>query len=212
MYESSTTGQTPGTVHVAAVAKVARDARWSLDASRSYLVPSLFWFASGHGRIMIDGGMHGFTSCNALYIPPNTAHAIEIAPRTQGIAVFFNAPSGLDCPETVIHLRLYGLGRQSELTRMIDELSREAASGAADADIVLFHQSALLMHWLKRRDGNVMTTARAPQNAPNTLREPPCTPTSAQAPRAARDEPTDARPTDARPRDPRRAGEGQRGS
>ncbi|MEM8959255.1 MAG: hypothetical protein AAGC86_15755 [Pseudomonadota bacterium] len=190
MYESTTTGQTQGTVHVAAVAKVAREARWSLDAPRSYLVPSLFWFASGHGRIMIDGGLRGFTSSNALYIPPNTPHAVEIAPRTQGIAVFFNAASGLTCPETVIHLRLYGMGRQAELTRMIDELSREAASGAPDSDNVLFHQSALLMHWLKRRDGSMTTTAQAPQ---------PCAPTTARVPQTALG-------------DPKRAGDGQRGS
>ncbi|MCR9086420.1 MAG: hypothetical protein NXH97_06745 [Rhodobacteraceae bacterium] len=163
MFESTTPGQTQGTVHVAAVAKVAREARWSLDSPRSYLVPSLFWFASGHGRIQIDGALRGFTTCNALFIPANTPHAIEIAPRTQGIAVFFNAASGLACPETVVHLRLYGLGRQSELTRMIDEISKEAAAGAADSDIVLFHQSALLMHWLKRRDGTAVPAARAPR-------------------------------------------------
>ena len=54
MFESTTPGQMQGTVHAAAVAKVAREARWSLDSPRSYLVPSLFWFASGHGRIQID--------------------------------------------------------------------------------------------------------------------------------------------------------------
>ena len=163
MFESSTPGQMQGTVHVAAVAKVAREARWSLDTARSYLVPSLFWFAGGHGRIQVAGALRGFTACNALFLPPNTPHAIEIAPRTQGLAVFFNAASGLACPETVIHLRLYGLGRQSELTRMIDEISREASSGAADSDIVLFHQSALLMHWLKRRNGNASCATQAPQ-------------------------------------------------
>ena len=163
MFESTTPGQMQGAIHVTAVAKVAREARWSLDAPRSYLVPSLFWFSSGHGRIRIDGALRGFTTCNALYIPANIPHAIEIAPRTHGIALFFNATSGLACPENVIHLRLYELGRQSELTQMIDGLSREAASGAPDSDVVLFHRAALLMHWLKRRDGAVPLAGSAPE-------------------------------------------------
>lgn len=170
MFDSITPGQMQGTVHVAALAHVAREARWSLGAPRSYLVPSLFWVTAGQGRVTIDSEMRGFTTHNALFIPANTPHAIELTARTQGMAVFFNANAGLPCPEQALHLRLHGLGRQCDLTRMIDDIAREAGSGADDADTVLFHQSALLMHWLRRTGGAALQSA-ATEQAPTQTTE-----------------------------------------
>jgi AraC family transcriptional activator of pobA len=153
MFDSLTPGKMKTAVHVASVGHVARDARWALDAPRSYLVPSLFWFTGGQGRMQIEDGLRGFNAHSAIFLPANTPHSMEIAPRTQGMALFFNAGTGLNFPERFLHLRLHGAGRQSELTRMIEEITREVASGASDADAVLFHQSALLMLWLHRNGG-----------------------------------------------------------
>ncbi|MEM1363273.1 MAG: hypothetical protein AAGF94_16420 [Pseudomonadota bacterium] len=157
MFDSNMPGHMQGAVHVASIAHVAREARWSLNAPRSYLVPSLFWFSSGQGRISFDDEMRGFTAHNALYFPANTPHAIEIAPRTQGMAVFFNAASGLACPECMMHLRLHGIDRQSELTRQIDDIARESSGHQPESDGFLFHQCALLMLWLRRHDGTMFT-------------------------------------------------------
>ena len=150
MFDNRVPGQMQGPVHVAALSHVARQARWSLNAKRSYLVPSLLWVTAGQGRILVDEEMRGFTAHNAIFLPANTPHAIDLAPRSQGMALFLNASTDLDCPETVLHLRLHDLGRQSMVTRMIDEIAQEVVSNACDAEAVLHHQTALLLLLLRR--------------------------------------------------------------
>ncbi|MCV6598705.1 MAG: hypothetical protein OIF40_16695 [Mangrovicoccus sp.] len=165
-YDAGQSERAPTKLTVGNLAHMARDAHWSLDTPRSYLVPSLIWFTGGQGRMMIGEEMRGFTGHNALFIPANTSHAFEFGHCVQGAAVFFAAAGNdLPYPDHLLHLRLYGVALQSELNRMIDDLAHEAQTGGQDSDTVLYHQSALLLYWLRRQDFRTAPVPGAPRGS-----------------------------------------------
>lgn len=151
MFDAQHTDATARTMRVSPMSCLVRDA--SLGAERSYMAPILFWIAHGQGRYSVNGELHGYTANNAIFLPANTSHSIELTSRCQGTAVFFADQSRLNFPDQVVHLRLQGVQAQAEIGALIEDLRVEAQGTAEDRDEVLYHRAALTMLWLNRQGG-----------------------------------------------------------
>lgn len=138
---------------------IARESRMGMDAPRTYLVPVLFWITSGQGRMMIDGNMRGYTSHNAIYLPANTPHALDVGSRTHGSVAFFGGGSDLPRPSETIHLRITELQKQSELNQLMEGLIEDSADDSSPfRQEVIHHRAALTLLWIAQEGMSV--TAR----------------------------------------------------
>ena len=142
-------------LRVTPLSQLARAGGLGLGAERSYMAPVLFWIAQGQGRFSVEGAMRGYTSHNAIFLPANVAHSIEISPRCQGTAIFFAEKSHLPFPAQELHLRLQGVQTQSEMSGLVEDLRVEAQGRNADRDLVLYHRAALTLLWLNRQTGRL---------------------------------------------------------
>ncbi|WP_172330793.1 hypothetical protein [Mangrovicoccus sp. HB161399] len=140
-------------LRVVPLSQLARAGGLGLGAERSYMAPVLFWIAHGQGRLSVGGALRGYTGHNAIFLPANLSHGIEISPRCQGTAVFFAEKSMLPFPPTELHLRMQGVQVQSEMNQLIEELRLESLSDSPDRDLMLFHRAALMLLWLNRQSG-----------------------------------------------------------
>ncbi|WP_138465524.1 hypothetical protein [Poseidonocella sp. HB161398] len=138
---------------VVPLSQLARAGGFGLGAERSYMAPVLFWIAHGQGRLSVDGELRGFTGHNAIFLPANLSHGIEISPRCQGTAVFFAEKCMLPFPQQQLHLRMQGVQVQSEMNALIEDLRHESSSDSPDRDLMLFHRAALMLLWLARQTG-----------------------------------------------------------
>lgn len=159
MFDAQHSENTAHPLRVTPLSHLARDGGLSLGTERSYIAPILFWVAAGQGRFSVDGELRGYTSNNAIFLPANVSHSIEIPARCQGTAVFFADQQLLPFPDRVVHLRLQGVQIQSQIGGLIEDLRAEAQGNAIDRDEVLFHRAALTLLWLNRQTGRI----QAPQ-------------------------------------------------
>lgn len=151
------------------VSLLAREAKWAIDAPRSYLVPVLLWFSSGQGRLSVNGVLRGYTAHNAIFLPANTPHACETCGRTQGTAVFLGGRSDLPVPSELLHLRLTSFQHQTDLNELVEGFRRDCANTSPLGDEILFHRAALISLWLTRHHLQSQGTAIGPSMAAPTL-------------------------------------------
>ncbi|OSP53645.1 hypothetical protein [Pseudoruegeria sp. SK021] len=130
------------------IGHLSREARWSLTTPRSYLVPVLFWFTGGQGRISVNGTLRGYTSHNAIFLPANTSHACEAMGRTQGTALFFGGRTELSGPSEMLHLRLSTIQQQTEMNQLVENFRQDCTSNLPLTDEVLYHRACLILLWL----------------------------------------------------------------
>lgn len=133
------------------IGHLAREARWGLDAPRSYLVPVLFWFTCGQGRMSVNGAMRGYSANNAIFLPANTFHSCEPSNRTQGTALFFGGRNDLSGPSDTLHLRLTSLQDQTEMNQLVESFRRDCTSDLPMADEVQYHRASLILLWLAQK-------------------------------------------------------------
>ena len=155
MFDSQTqdVGQRP--VTAVSLGHLARESRLGLEAPRSYLVPVLFWITNGQGRIAVDGAVRGYTAHNAIFLPPNTSHALDVSARAQGSVVFFGGRDGLPRPSQPLHLRIAQMQKQTELNQLIECLRRDSEDSTPLADELLFHRAALTLLWICRESMDI---------------------------------------------------------
>ena len=130
--------------------KVTAETKWRTEAMRSYEQPMLIWFTRGQGRITIAGVTHGFGPHNAVFLPAGTMHGYEMLGHVQGSTVFFPKDSTLTLPDAPVHFRFRDVYQQAELTRLIDNLSRELETDQPGQDRALLAHAGLLSVWLDR--------------------------------------------------------------
>ncbi|MBE3637085.1 hypothetical protein [Mangrovicoccus algicola] len=140
-------------LRVVPLSQLARAGGLGLGAERSYIAPVLFWIAHGQGRLSVGGQLRGYTGHNAIFLPGNLSHGIEISPRCQGTAIFFAEKSMLPFPPNELHLRMQGVQMQSEMNALIEDLRQESQGTSPDRDLVLYHRAALMLLWLNRQAG-----------------------------------------------------------
>lgn len=147
--QSQEVGSRP--LQAVSIGHLAREGRWGLTTPRSYLVPVLFWFTAGQGRMSVNGTMRGYTSHNAIFLPANTFHACETSSRTQGTALFFGGRADLSGPSEIVHLRLSSLQDQTEVNQLVECFRRDCACNRPMADEVLYHRASLVLLWLAQK-------------------------------------------------------------
>lgn len=172
MFDSQSHDQTQRPPKAVPVSHLAREAKWSIDTPRSYLVPVLLWFTCGQGRLSVNGEMRGYTAHNAIFLPANTPHSCEACGRTQGTALFLGARGDLPVPNTLMHLRLSALNQQTELNELIEGFRRDCATGGPLGDEILYHRAALIALWLTRHDlqKSAPRDSEAPRDLPESIR------------------------------------------
>lgn len=147
--KSQETAQRP--LMAVSIGHLSREGAWGLDAPRSYLVPVLFWFTCGQGRISVNGTIRGYTPHNAIYLPANTAHACETSSRVQGTVLFFGGRTELPGPSEPLHLRLSTIQQQAEMNQLVECFRQESTSVQPFADQILYHRAALILLYLAQK-------------------------------------------------------------
>ena len=177
MFDSQTQDIAHRPLKAVPIGHLARDARWSMDAPRSYLVPVLMWFTAGQGRFALGDRMRGYTAHNAIFLPANTAHAVEACGRTQGTALFLGARANLPVPREVLHLRLSAISQQTELNQLVEGFRSDCDSDGPIAEEMRHHRAALIGLWLTRQAmmsvhaGGSVTTVTPPMPAPRAAQD-----------------------------------------
>jgi len=138
-------------LRVIAIPRLAAHGRWRVEAMRSLSEPLLLWFTKGQGRITIAGSTRGYTSNNAVFIPPGVMHGFEVGPQVFGTAVFFGKSCDVTLPRQAHHLRIRETFVQQELNMTLDAILREMTSDTPAHDRATRHYLGLLGVWLERQ-------------------------------------------------------------
>ncbi len=141
----------PPTLRVMPIPRLAVGGRWRVEAMRSISEPLFLWFTKGQGRITVAGSTRGYTSNNAVFIPPGVMHGFEVGPQVFGTAVFFGRNHGVGLPRQALHLRIRETHAAQELNQTLDAIQREAASGAPGAARAVMAHLGLLGVWIERQ-------------------------------------------------------------
>jgi len=158
--------ETPSTLRLTPIARLAAGGRWRVEAMRSLREPVMLVFTQGQGRITIAGTTRGYGPNHAIFIPPGVMHGFEIAPRVQGVAVFFGRNHGLDLPRMSVTLKPREPISQKELTGILEAIQRELESKRDGSVRAAQHHLGLLAVWIDRqleRDRNNAPIAAKPQ-------------------------------------------------
>lgn len=102
-----------------------RTEAWRGDAAQSLDHPILFWISRGQGRVMVDCRMRGIGPNTAIYIPPHTLFSYEMFAAPQGMVVSLPRDETSGFPRRPAILKATSVQLQSEITGLIDALSRE---------------------------------------------------------------------------------------
>ncbi|SLN39790.1 HTH-type transcriptional activator Btr [Aquimixticola soesokkakensis] len=151
-----------GDYAISALTRMAQGERWRTEAMRSHRTPSLLWFTRGQGRITMSGITRGFGPHNLLFLPPRTMYGFEVTGAIYGSLVHFPDTDRLSLPREPLHLRFRDVGQQTEITSLIDQLSREIDAGHPDRATALFHISGLIGVWLNRQTAGMPDAGLTP--------------------------------------------------
>ncbi len=124
--------------------------RWRVEALHSYRAPVLYWFTRGQGRLTLSGATRGYGTHNAVFVPARAMHAFELTPQIYGTAVFFAGLDEIALPDGPLHLRVREAAAQTEVTTLLEGLSREIDGSRAHRDRAIRLQAGLLAIWLDR--------------------------------------------------------------
>jgi AraC family transcriptional activator of pobA len=138
-------------LRLVAIPRLAAGGRWRVEAMRSISEPLLLWFTKGQGRITVAGVTRGYTSHNAVFIPPGVMHGFEVGPQVFGTAVFFGRDTDVTLPANPVHLRIRDGQAQVEINVVIDAVQREMESVSPAHDRATRHYLGLLGVWLERQ-------------------------------------------------------------
>ncbi len=153
--------QTPSSLRILPIARLAAGGRWRVEAMRSYSEPVLLWFTKGQGRITVAGVTRGYGAHNAIFLPPSTMHGFEVSAQGYGSALFFGRRCDVPLPPTPLHLRIRDAASQVELGAILENIQRESESDKPGADRAAGCHLGLLGVWLERQAAIAETTAQA---------------------------------------------------
>lgn len=141
----------PSRLRLVAIPRLSAGGRWRVEAMRSISEPCLLWFTKGQGRITISGVTRGYTSHNAIFIPPGVMHGFEAGPQVFGTAVFFGRDCDVILPKTPQHLRIREVHAQQEVNILLDAIQREMDSNTPAHERASNHYLGLLGVWIERQ-------------------------------------------------------------
>ncbi|MEP3346022.1 MAG: AraC family transcriptional regulator [Litoreibacter sp.] len=123
---------------------------WRTDAAQSLDYPILFWITRGQGRIMVDCRMRGIGPNTAIYIPANTLFSYEMFASPQGMVVSLPSDETVGFPRRPALLKPTTVHAQSEITGLIDALSRELAELRTGRRRAVMAYAMMIGVWLDR--------------------------------------------------------------
>lgn len=127
-----------------------REEVWRSDAARSLSHPILFWITRGQGRFMVDCRMRGIGPSTAVYIPADTLFSYEMFAQPQGMVVSLPDDKDAGFPHEAAMLKTLAVQSQTELTGLIDTLSRELAEPRPSQARAIQANVMMLAVWLDR--------------------------------------------------------------
>jgi len=139
------------TVEVQTLAQLSQNEPWLNGLVHVQHCGLLLWVTRGQGVIHMHGQRRGFSTHNAIYIPPCHLFAVEFGRQIMGQSVWLPPELAARFPDTEKLLRIQDGLSQSELTGLIEDMRREIQQDRPFVAEALSAQSALLGIWLKRQ-------------------------------------------------------------
>jgi AraC-like DNA-binding protein len=143
--------EAPKMLRIVPIPRMIAANRWQMEGMRAQSEAVLLWITRGQGRVTMGGTTRGYGTHNAVFIPEDVMHALEIGPQTQGVAIFFGQNSDVTLPHSAQHLRIRDATPQAEILGIIEQIQRELSSEKIGADRAARHYIGLLGVWLERQ-------------------------------------------------------------
>jgi AraC family transcriptional activator of pobA len=131
-------------------AQWSHGAPWRLQLPHSQPRHALIWVTRGQTRATVGGLRRGVGAHNALAVPAGTLFSLDIGPACYG-QVCLIAPGGPALmPDTPEHLRIREVQQQTELTALLEAMTREASQARPFADEAALALAIMVSVWLRR--------------------------------------------------------------
>lgn len=138
-------------VQILNLAQLMQGQDWRLRLLHSQEDHLLIWITRGQGLMLLDGIRRGLGAHNAVFVPAGTLFSMELGRQSVLQALRISAGSALRLPQSAVLLRIREVQAQSELTGLIDAITREElASRPLSGDAMAAH-SGLISVWLRRQ-------------------------------------------------------------
>ena len=147
MFETS---RRPTAHAVTSLAKLRMQGPWRLELLHSSTRARLYWITRGQGRVTLNCVTRGYGPNTAVFVPPRTTLALELASQTQGLELTLPPDDTLHLPDTTFHLRVSNIESQAALTSHIEKVEGELAAQAPAMDQALTAYSLLVSAWMAR--------------------------------------------------------------
>ena len=143
--ESDITGFRVGSFRLA-----AQSAPWRFSLLHDRPTDILLWVTKGQGRVTLNGVNSGVAVHNAVYIPSGTLFALDFGQQVQALLVESPAAFVPALPQSPVILKARDSDAQTELTSLLDAMSRERLRARLFLDKALEAYMQLVAVWMQR--------------------------------------------------------------
>lgn len=140
-------------IRLSTLAQLMSLGRWQLELAHDRGHHLLLWVTRGQGTGLLDGGRIGFGAHNALFVPARHLMALDPGRGCLGQALLIPATSAISLPTRPLLLRIRAAAEQTELTGLLDALSREQTGTRPLRDTAIESWAQLTAVWLRRHAG-----------------------------------------------------------
>lgn len=137
-------------IRILTLANWADGAAWRWELQHSLDAHALIWITRGQGLGIIEGRRRGIGVHNALALPANTLHSLDLGKQAYGLMTLIPAGGPILMPDEPQHLRIRDAQAQVELSSLLEALQREQTGARDFADEAMTAQAHLLTVWLRR--------------------------------------------------------------
>lgn len=143
--------ETPTEFQLVTLAQFAATGNWRLALAHDAAHAMLIWVTRGQGLALLDGTRRGVGVHNAVFVPARDLFALDLGRQAFGLALIVPESAGTVLPRQIRHLRIRDSVAQTELTALLDALSREQHNNLPLAQGAMAAYSELIAIWLRRQ-------------------------------------------------------------
>ncbi|WP_238987399.1 AraC family transcriptional regulator [Roseovarius dicentrarchi] len=132
------------------IAQWAHGAPWRLTLPHSQPQHALIWITRGQARAAVGGLRRGVGAHNALAVPAGTLFSLDIGPGCYGQVCLIPPGGPALMPDEPEHLRIREAQTQSELTALLEALTRETTQARPFSDEAAQALAIMMTVWLRR--------------------------------------------------------------
>jgi len=137
-------------VQILTLVQWSHGAQWRLGLPHSCAHHALIWVTKGQARATVDGVRRGVGVHNALAVPAGTLFSMDLGTQSFGLVCLIPPNGPFLMPDRPQHLRIREVQTQSELTALLDALSREANHPRDFSDEARSALAQQITIWLRR--------------------------------------------------------------